>query len=496
VIPLDGVVISGHSFVDQSAITGESIPEEKTVGSKVICGTVNYNPTGQSGNANLIGSLIIKVEATKNETILENIIKTVEIAQNSKAAIQHTVDKISRFVVPSVLVIAGATLVGWGLNGASLEECIRSCLAVLVVSCPCSIGLATPTAVSVATGTLARQGILVKKAEYLEAVGKSSVVLLDKTGTITEGLPKVTKFVSAPTVEEEAMQEDVFADCLSKAAALELMSEHPMAKAVVDFVKNSGVQISTENLSNFWAVPGKGISGQIQDRHIVIGNQKMLAHVGVNEEHVAAMMAALQQREGIKTSMMMAIDSQLVGAFVLEDSIKANAEEAIRALTQMGIKTCLVTGDSWDIALSVAGRVGIDSSNVFAEVTPVEKLDIVKSFQKNNSIVAMVGDGVNDAPALAGANVSFSFSSGSNIAMETADITILGSDLSKIGTTIRMSKSCLRVIKQNLFASFVYNATCLPMASLGHLYPSLGAFFHAMSSVSVISNSLRLHNKK
>lgn len=477
-IPVDGVVLEGTSYVDESMITGEPIPVSKSVNDRVIAGTMNTT-----------GSFTMKATKIGSETMLAHIIKMVEDAQGSKAPIQALADKISGVFVPIVLVIAFISLALWLVVGTpiigfsqALSFGLTCFVGVLVIACPCALGLATPTAIIVGVGKGAREGILIKDAATLEKLHKVNVVVVDKTGTITKGKPEVV----GGTSDREL---------ISILASLESKSEHPIATAIVAHAKANN--ISVQAVTDFEVIKGKGLRGHINGKEYFAGNIKLMEDLKLPFE-----MQPIEEatREG-KTPVILATQSQILGIVYVADAIKLEAVEAVRQLHKRGIKVVMLTGDHRNTAQFIAAQAGID--DVVSEVMPADKLVKIKDLQSQGKIVAMAGDGINDAPALAQADVGIAMGTGTDVAIESAGITLLGGDLSKLVKAIRLSEITMRGIKQNLFWAFFYNIVGIPLAA-GLFYPFFGLLLNpifagaamAFSSVSVVGNSLRLKSKK
>ena len=473
-IPVDAIVTDGRSAVDESMLTGESLPVDKAVGAEVYGGAINQQ-----------GRLVIEAQRVGRDTVLAQIIRLVENAQGSKAPIQAIADRVSGYFVPLVIALAVITLVGWltigSGGGADLPTAILNMIAVLVIACPCALGLATPTAIMVGSGRGAEAGILFRSSEALERAGATTTILLDKTGTVTQGQPTVTEVIAAPDFSER--------DVLQISASAEAASEHPLALAMLDEAKAQG--IATLPLENFEASPGRGIVAAIDGKDILIGSPRFIAENNIDIQALAADIAR-SQNQG-QTVVLLAIDRHLAGAIAIGDTVKPSSAAAISALRQRGLDVALVTGDNRQTAEAIAREVGIE--RVLAEVLPADKAAAVKQLQKEGATVAMVGDGINDAPALAQADIGFAIGSGADIAIEAGDITLVGGDLKALATALELSKATLRAIHQNLFWAFIYNIVLIPVAMLGGLLPMFAAGAMAFSSVFVVSNSLRLRGR-
>ncbi len=482
-IPVDGNITEGFSYVDEAMVTGEPMPEQKKPGDIVIGGTINTT-----------GTFTFKATKVGSETLLANIVKMVQDAQGSKAPIQALADKISSVFVPVVLVIAFLTFATWLFIGSqflnmsqALSFGLTSFVGILVIACPCALGLATPTAIIVGVGKGAREGILIKNATALEKLSKITTIVFDKTGTITKGKPELVNFKNFSKQSEN----ELFAIL----ASLESKSEHPIAHAILEKAKQN--KITTLEIQNFESLKGKGLKGIVKDTEYFAGNNKLVAELGLNfnTEEISK-----ETSEG-KTPVILATKKEVLGVFMVADSVKPEAIQAVKSLHNLRIKTIMLTGDDKNTSQAIAKEVGIDT--VVAEVLPEDKLKKIKELQNSGQVVAMAGDGVNDAPALAQADVGLAMSTGTDAAIETADITLLHGDISKIVKAIRLSKLTMRGIKQNLFWAFVYNLAGIPIAA-GLLYPFFGWLLSpvfaglamALSSVSVVLNSLRLKSKK
>ena len=476
-LPVDGEVIEGSTAIDESMLTGESIPVEKTVGSLVIGASINK--TG-----------FIKYKATKvgRDTALSQIVKLVEDAQGSKAPIAKMADIISAYFVPIVIGLAILSSVAWLLAGETGVFALSIFISVLVIACPCALGLATPTAIMVGTGKGAEYGVLIKGGEALETTHKLSTLIFDKTGTITEGKPKVTDIVTTNLSEEQL---------LIYAASAEKGSEHPLGEAIVRAAIDRGYQLC--ELESFNAIPGHGIEVSIQGKQMLLGNKKLMIEKTIDVSSLSETSDQLAY-DG-KTPMYMAIDGQLAGIIAVADTVKESSKKAIETLHQMGIKVAMITGDNQKTADAIARQVGIDL--VLAEVLPADKANEVKKLQETGVKVGMVGDGINDAPALAQADIGIAIGSGTDVAIESADIVLMKSDLMDVSTAIKLSKATIRNIKENLFWAFAYNVLGIPVA-MGVLHllggpllnPMIAAAAMSLSSVSVLLNALRLRRFK
>jgi Cu+-exporting ATPase len=466
-IPVDGRILEGDSAVDESMLTGESLPVEKTAGDHVVGATINRFGT-------------FRLEATRvgKDTVLSQIIKMVEDAQGSKAPIQKIADRVSGVFVPVVLAIALVTLLAWYLIAGDLTGGIVSAVSVLVIACPCALGLATPTAIMAGTGKGAENGILIKGGEHLEMTYRLNAVVLDKTGTITKGQPEVTDVIPLGSMDR--------GELLRMAAAAEKNSEHPLGEAIYEQgKKESGTVPEAEQ---FAAIPGKGVRAVVEGRQIYIGTRKLMQEAGIDTGSAENVIAGLED-DG-KTAMLMAADGRLEAVIAVADTLKESSKDAIDELKKMGIEVYMITGDNKRTASAIAKQAGI--TNVLAEVLPEDKAEEVGKLKKQGMKVAMAGDGINDAPALVAADIGIAMGTGTDVAIEAADITLLRGDLMLIPAAIRLSKMTMRKIKQNLFWAFIYNIIGIPVAAFGLLNPMIAGGAMAFSSVSVVTNSLRL----
>jgi len=478
-MPVDGEVIEGTTSVDESMLTGESIPVEKNIGDNIIGASINKN-----------GSIKYKATKVGKDTALAQIIKLVEDAQGSKAPIAKLADVISGYFVPVVIILSIVAALAWYFfGGQSTVFALTIFISVLVIACPCALGLATPTAIMVGTGKGAENGVLIKSGVALETTHKIKTIVFDKTGTITEGKPKVTDIVTANGITEK--------DLLQLTASAEKGSEHPLGEAIVKGAEEKGLEF--KKLDSFNAIPGHGIEVTIEGKNILAGNRKLMVERKISLENLESTSNKLAE-EG-KTPMYVAIDNKIAGIIAVADTVKENSKRAIEKLHQMGIEVAMITGDNRRTAEAIAKQVGIDRT--LAEVLPQDKANEVKKLQSEGKKVAMVGDGINDAPALAQADIGIAIGSGTDVAMESADIVLMRSDLMDVPTAIQLSKSTIKNIKENLFWAFAYNTLGIPIA-MGALYifggPLLNPMFAAaamsLSSVSVLANALRLKRFK
>lgn len=466
-IPVDGKILEGNSAVDESMLTGESIPVEKKAGDFVVGATINRFGT-------------FRFEATRvgKDTVLSQIIRMVEEAQGSRAPIQKIADKVSGVFVPAVLGIALVTFLAWYLISGDFAQAVVSAVSVLVIACPCALGLATPTAIMVGTGRGAENGILIKGGEHLEMMCRLNAVVLDKTGTVTKGQPEVTDVIPLGNMERGYV--------LRLAAVAEKNSEHPLGEAIYEYgIKEANTIPDAEQ---FGAIPGKGVRAVVDEREIYIGTRMLMQETGIDTEPAEAVIAGLED-EG-KTAMLMAADGRLEAVMAVADTLKEGSKEAIDELKKMGIEVYMITGDNKRTAAFIARQAGI--ANVLAEVLPEHKAEEIRKLKDQGKKTAMAGDGINDAPALAAADIGIAMGTGTDVAIEAADITLLRGDLMLIPAAIRLSRMTMRKIKQNLFWAFIYNIIGIPFAAFGLLNPMIAGGAMAFSSVSVVANSLSL----
>jgi len=479
-VPVDGTVLQGESSLDESMVTGESIPVEKTTGARLIGATVNGT-----------GSLLMRAERVGADTLLAQIVHMVSEAQRSRAPIQRLADITAAYFVPAVVLVALATLAVWGVWGPEprLAHAIINAVAVLIIACPCALGLATPMSIMVGTGRGAQAGVLIKNAEALEIMEKVNTLVVDKTGTLTEGKPRLMSVVAVAGYEEN--------EVLRLGASLERASEHPLAAAIVNGAQSKSLAFAP--VSDFRSYTGKGVAGNIGEHTIVLGNLKLFVELKIDAAELPARAEAL--RGDGQTVMLLAIDGKAAGLIGVADPVKASTPEAIRALHAEGVQVIMLTGDNRTTAEAVARKLGIDQ--IEADVLPEQKASIVKQLQAQGRIVAMAGDGINDAPALAQAQVGIAMGTGTDVAMESAGVTLVKGDLNGIVRAVRLSRATMRNIRQNLFFAFIYNVLGIPIAA-GVLYPFYGLLLSpiiaaaamSFSSVSVISNALRLNRVK
>lgn len=471
-VPVDGIVTKGLTSIDESMLTGESIPVEKKEGDRIFGATMNGT-----------GSIEFRAEKVGSETALAQIIRFVEEAQGSKAPIQAFADWISSWFVPAVIGIAILTFIVWMFIGAGLTFSLLAFVSVIVIACPCAMGLATPTSIMVATGKGAENGILIRGGEPLEAANKMNVIVFDKTGTLSKGKPEVTNIVAFEGSE---------ADILKIAASLEQGSEHPLAESIVNHAKAKGMTLS--NTESFKAIPGHGVEGSINGKMFFMGNRKLMQKIAISELQAEEVMQKLEE-EG-KTAMLLADEKHVIGIIAVADTLKETSKEAVQRLKSMGIEVYMITGDNKRTAHALARQTGI--TNVLAEVLPEDKANEVKKLQSSGKRVAMVGDGINDSPALAQADLGIAMGSGTDIAMETGGIVLVKNDLRDVVTAIRLSKATVGKIKQNMFFALFFNVIGIPIAARVFMHwgiilrPELAGLAMAFSSVSVVTNSLLL----
>ncbi|MBX2861481.1 MAG: heavy metal translocating P-type ATPase [Vampirovibrio sp.] len=490
-VPVDGVVISGESSINEAAMTGESLPVEKQAGSKVISGTLNTT-----------GSLDIEAIQVGSETALARVIESVKAAQNSKPPVQRLVDKVAGIFVPVVMGIAVITFLIWWTLEYPMQLGVQAAVAVLVIACPCALGLATPTAIQVASGRGAQLGILFQEAQSLELAGKLTVLGLDKTGTLTQGSPAVHTIMNRTELDDETF--------LGWVAALESRSEHPLAKAIVAYAQAELKNTSGDDepkIEQFHAVPGGGIVAKVDHEEWVVGSKAFLLSQAVTQSSLEKITVETKKRLGnadtdttldTMTQVWVGINDEAAGVFLIKDPLKDTSKDAVGQLKQMSIQPVLLTGDRQEVANAIAEQVGIDPSAVHAGVSPEEKQRVLATLkqQDKNVVMGMVGDGINDAPALAAADVSMAMGTGADVAMNTADMTLVDGDVAKAVTAIRLSRRTMQIIRQNLFWAFIYNVLAIPLAATGMLHPMIAAGAMAASSVCVVGNSLRLDKFK
>lgn len=469
-IPADGVVFEGRSSVDEAMLTGESMPVEKSSGSAVIGGTINRT-----------GLFRFKTTRVGAETALAQIIKLVEEAQASSAPIQRLADQVASYFVPTVVLVAFAAFVGWWLMG-NFPQSLMAFIAVLIIACPCALGIATPAALMVGVGKGAEAGILIRGAEVLERAEKLTTVVFDKTGTLTRGEPNITDIIAIGSQPE--------ADILRAAAAVEVGSEHPLGEAIVRAAQHR--ELVLPKVENFEAIPGHGIRGNVDGRITLLGNRRLFEREGIDTTQAEEIMAKLEAQG--KTAMLVGLDGALAGVLAVADTLKPEAKDAITELMKENVEVIMLTGDNRRTAEAIAKELGI--KRVIAEVLPSDKAKVIQDLQKQGKSVAMVGDGVNDAPALAVAEIGIALGSGSDVAKETGGIVLIKNDVRDVVASIRLSRATMRKIKQNLFWAFIYNAIGVPIAAFGFLNPIIAAAAMALSSLSVIVNSALLKRAK
>jgi len=476
-IAVDGDIIEGHSSVDESMLTGEPVPVQKQAGDKVVTGTINK-----------LGTFLFRARRIGKDTVLAQIIEMVRAAQSSKPAIGRLADKVSSIFVPTVLIIAVLTFLAWfnfGPSGQSTTLAVVTTMTVLIIACPCALGLATPISIMVGIGKAAESGILIRNGDALQQAGRLDTIILDKTGTVTEGKPSVTEIVSSDKWGEE--------DILRWSASIEQGSEHPLAEAIMTAASDR--QITLLEAKDFTAVAGRGVAAVVKDQQVLLGNRQLMQERDIDISAVMDVATALTHKA--QTPVFLAVDGKMAGIISVADAIKNDSKAAIQRLHELGLKVVLLTGDNEATATAVARQVGIDQ--VVAEVLPEDKAAKVVSLQQQGKRVGMVGDGINDAPALASADVGFAIGTGTDVAIESADITLMGGSLHGVPDAINISRATVRNIKQNLFGAFVYNSLGIPVAA-GVLFPFIGILLNpmiaggamAMSSLTVVSNANRL----
>ncbi len=465
-IPTDGVVTEGHSSVDEKMLTGESVPVEKKTGDEVIGGTINK-----------VGSFKFRTTRIGADTTLSQIIKLVEEAQASSSQIQRLADKVASYFVPAVIGVAFLSAAGWLIIG-NQTMALLSFVAVLIIACPCALGIATPAALMVGVGKGAELGILIRGAEYLERAEKLNAVVFDKTGTLTKGEPEVTEIVSVDSVSES--------EIIQLAAIAEKGSEHPLAEAITKRARMAGLSIP--DAETFEAIPGHGVRVKSQGKEILIGNRRLMKEYDVGIQDKETVISGLEEKGN--SVMIVARDKRLIGLIAVADTLKDNAEDVVMGLKTEGIEVIMLTGDNENTAKAIGSKAGIE--RIVANVLPGEKSKVIKELQAEGKVVAMVGDGINDSPALAQADIGMAIGSGSDIAKETGGIILVRDDLRDVIKGIKLSRKTMRKIKQNLFWAFIYNTVGIPVAAFGLLNPIIAAAAMALSSLSVVTNSALL----
>ena len=468
-VPVDGEIIEGYTSIDESMLTGESIPRDKSIGDLAVGGTVNQ-----------YGMFKMRATHVGADTALAQIVRLVEEAQGSKAPIQRLADVVASYFVPAVLAIAVVTFVGWRFAGAGVAQALVSATSVLVIACPCALGLATPTGIMVATGRGAELGVLIRGGEHLERLSRVDAVVLDKTGTLTRGKPSV--------VDSKVFSSLGPGEALGLAAAAERASEHPLGRAIVEEAQLSGLDVPMP--TDFRSVPGRGITAQVDGHEVAVGTLRFLSDLGINVADEVVLALEHMEEKG-ETAVLQAVDGAVAAVYGIADQLRPESAGVIAELFGLDLEVYMITGDNARTAAAIARQVGIPHGNVMAEVLPDGKAEQVEKMKRRGLGVAMVGDGINDAPALATADVGIAMSAGTDIAMEAADITIVGG-LHRLPGAIRLSRATLSIIRQNLFWAFVYNAVGIPLAAFGIMPPVYAGAAMAASSVSVVSNSLRL----
>ncbi len=466
-VPVDGEIVSGESALDESLITGESVPVRRKAGDMVACGAINGE-----------GVLQVRATAVGEDSSLARIVRLVENAQSGKAPVQRLVDRISAVFVPVIIALSALTFIGWFAFGGGLENALIAAVSVLVIACPCALGLATPTALVAGTGSAARHGILIKDIEALERAHRVDLVVFDKTGTLTEGKPAVQQISVVGDWDENTL--------LRLCAAAQQGSEHPLARAILATAEEAGIDLPP--YEDFKAVPGLGVQARVGDRQVLCGNAEFMEEAGIDLKPVATLLAAVEEQA--QTPSVVAVDGQVAGVIAIADTIRPTARQAIALLKKQKVRTALLSGDMPAVAARVAEDLGLDSYR--GKVRPGDKANEVEKYRRDGHVVAMVGDGVNDAPALAAADVGIAMGSGTDVAMETASITLMRSEPRLVSAALDVSRATWRKIRQNLFWAFIYNLIGIPLAMAGILSPALAGLAMALSSASVVSSSLLL----
>ena len=469
-VSVDGIVISGQTDVDESMLSGESMPVSKTTDDKVYAGSINQ-----------FGTIKVKVEKDESGTVIAQIVESVENALASKAPVQRLADKVASVFVPFVVTASLVTLAVWLILGYPLNYAFSAAVSVLVIACPCALGLATPAAIVVSAGRAAREGIFIKNVPILELASKTNILIFDKTGTITEGRPAVAKFINSGDYSDDEIYEIV--------GASQRSSEHPIGKSIMRYIEETGVPAGEAD--EFRAIPGKGIYAKYKEKELLMGNEQLMSENSIDVKSCRLDKSILDDNSSI--ILYISVNGEIKGLFTVADTIRSSSKKAIERVKSFGITPVMLTGDSDAAARDVAFNVGIEQYK--SGQLPEDKLKSVWEYKTKGNVVGMVGDGVNDAPALAAADVSFAVGSGTDLAIESAEVTVMKGDISKVAETINISRQTMRIIKQNLFWAFGYNVIALPIAALGLLNPMIAAGAMAFSSVSVVTNSLRLRNK-
>ena len=469
-VSVDGVVSGGQTDVDESMLSGESMPVSKTTDDKVYAGSINQ-----------FGTIKVKVEKDESDTVIAQIVESVESALASKAPVQRLADKVASLFVPFVVTVSLITLAAWLIMGYPLNYAFSAAVSVLVIACPCALGLATPAAIVVSAGRAAREGIFIKNVPILELAAKTNILIFDKTGTITEGRPEVTKFINFGDYSDEEIYEIV--------GASQRFSEHPIGKSIMKYIEK--IFVVAHEAEVFRSIPGKGIYAKYKEKELLMGNKLLMSENSINVKSEGLDKSTLDGNYSI--ILYIAVNGEIKGIFTVADTIRASSKKAIERVKSFGITPIMLTGDSDSAAKHVAASVGIEQYK--SGQLPEDKLKNVREYKTKGNVVGMVGDGVNDAPALAASDVSFAVGSGTDLAIESAEVTVMKGDISKVAETINISRQTMKIIKQNLFWAFGYNVIALPIAALGFLNPMIAAGAMAFSSVSVVTNSLRLRNR-